>query len=82
VLSASTGQPILGVVVSAASCSYAQTATTGADGSWQLTFPYGMFGKLTFSASGYAAKSFEITLSADWEYSGGAISLQLLSSTP
>ena len=81
VLSSSTGQPILGVTVSAASCSYARTAMTGAEGFWQLTFPYGSYGKLTFSAVGYADRSFEITLNADWIYSGGVISLQPVSGT-
>ena len=78
----STGQPIPGVTVSAASCSYMQTATTGADGSWQMTFPYGSYGKLTFSAAGYADRSYEITLKAEWVYSGGVISLQPFSSSP
>ena len=80
-MSTNTGQPIPGVIVTAASCSYTQTATTGVDGSWQLTFPYGSYGKLTISAAGYADRSFEITLNADWLYSGGVISLQPLSAS-
>lgn len=70
-----TGQP-LAATVTVSSCSYTQSTSTGPDGSWQITFPYGTFGKITFSAAGYTAETFQVTSTAEWFYAGGIVSLQ------
>jgi hypothetical protein len=74
VYSASTGQP-LAATVTASSCGYTQSTSTGPDGSWQITFPYGIFGRITFSAGGYVNQTFQIGSNAQWFDAGGIVSL-------
>jgi hypothetical protein len=75
VYSATTGKPIA-ATVTVSQCLNQQTATTGADGSWQLSYPYGTSGTITFSAPGYASQSFQLEMNAQWYYAGGVVSLQ------
>ena len=75
VYSANTGRALL-ATVTAASCSYTQSTASGSDGSWQLSYPYGSVGRITFSAPGYEAQTFEITSNSQWFYSGGIVSLR------
>jgi len=71
-----TGQPISGASVSVSKCSYAQTAITGSDGSWQMVIPSGQSGWLTFSANGFQSQTLQIDLNANWPYAGGVLSMQ------
>lgn len=75
VYSAVTGKPIA-ATVTVSQCLNQQTATTGADGSWQLAYPYGTLGTITFSAPGFASQSFQLQMNAQWYYAGGIVSLQ------
>jgi hypothetical protein len=75
VFSASTGQP-LSATVTVSGCSYAQSASTGSDGSWQIAFPYGTFGRITFSAPGYVSETFQVGINGQWFDAGGIVSLQ------
>ena len=75
VYSASTGQP-LAATVTATQCGYAQSAMTATDGSWQLSYPYGWLGSISFSSPGYATETLQIGLNAQWYYAGGVLSLQ------
>lgn len=77
VYSASTGQPVP-AIITVTSCDYTQSTLTGTDGSWRLAYPYGPVGRISFSASGYESRTFEITSIPQWFYAGGAISLQPL----
>jgi len=75
VIGGNTGRPISGAVVTVSRCGFSQSTTTGSDGSWQLTFPYGEYGTLDFSASGYKTQTYEVTYNANLVYAGGTISL-------
>ena len=75
VYSAATGKPI-DATVTVSQCFNQQTAATAADGSWELSYPYGTLGTVTFSAPGYASQTFPLDLNAQWYYSGGVILLQ------
>lgn len=75
VYSVSTGRPIA-ATVTASTCGYTQSASTGSDGSWQLVFPYGTVGKITISAAGYVAQTFQIDTNAQWFEAGGIVSLR------
>ena len=75
VYSASTGKPIA-ANVTVSQCFNQQTAQTTADGSWAISFPYGTWGTVTFSAPGYATQTFQLDLNAQWYYAGGVVSLQ------
>jgi len=77
VYSASTGQPVP-AIITVTNCDYAQSTFTGADGSWRLAYPYGPVGRISFSASGYESRAFEVTSIPQWFYAGGTISLQPL----
>ena len=78
VISTVTGQPIVGVLVATHNCGFSDTAYTGSDGTWQLNFPYGTYGTLSFSASGYKTRTYQITYNANWIYAGGTVSLSPL----
>ena len=75
VYSAATGKPIA-ATVTVSQCLNQQTATTGADGSWELPYPYGTLGTISFSAPGYASQSFQLEMNAQWYDAGGIVSLQ------
>jgi hypothetical protein len=75
VYSAKTGKPIF-ATVTVSRCFNQQIATTGADGSWELPYPYGTLGTITFSATGYSGQSLQLDMNAQWYYSGGIVSLQ------
>jgi hypothetical protein len=75
VYSASTGQP-LSATVTVTRCGYAHSAMTASDGSWQLSYPYGWFGTITFSSPGYATQTFQIGQNVQWYDAGGVLSLQ------
>jgi len=75
VYSASTGEPIA-ANVTVSQCFNQQTVATANDGSWELSFPYGTLGAVTFSAPGYVSQSFQLDLNSQWYYSGGIVSLQ------
>ena len=75
VYSASTGRPI-SATVTVTKCGYAQSATTASDGSWQLPYPYGWFGTITFSSPGYVTETFQIGPNVQWYDAGGVLSLQ------
>ncbi|HUK27632.1 MAG TPA: hypothetical protein VLV31_04345 [Candidatus Acidoferrales bacterium] len=75
VYSAMTGQPI-SATITITKCGYAQSATTAQDGSWQLPYPYGWFGTITFSSTGYATETFQIGPNVQWYEAGGVLSLQ------
>lgn len=75
VYNASTGQPLV-AIVTVSSCGYTQSTPTGPSGSWQITFPYGTFGRITFSAAGYIDQTFLISANAQWYDAGGIVSLQ------
>jgi len=75
VYSTSTGKPI-DATVTVNQCSYEQTVDTSVSGSWQIQYPYGTLGTVTFSAAGYASQTFQLDLNAQWYYSGGIVSLQ------
>jgi hypothetical protein len=75
VYSATTGKPIA-ATVTVSRCSNQQTVTTGADGSWELSYAYGTLGTISFSAPGYSTQSLELNMNAQWYYSGGVVSLQ------
>ena len=78
VISTITGRSIAGALVTISSCGSSQSTSTGSDGSWQLTFPYGIAGMLSFSAPGYKTQTYEITINANWVYAGGTVSLSPL----
>jgi hypothetical protein len=75
VISAVSGRPIAGAAVTANNCAVSQSTLTGSDGSWQLSFPAGTYGTLSFSASGYRTQTYEITYNANLVYAGGIVSL-------
>jgi len=75
VYSAATGKPI-DAIVTISQCFNQQTVLTSADGSWELSYPYGTVGSVTFSATGYASQTFPLYQTAQWYYSGGVILLQ------
>lgn len=75
VFSVSTGKPIEASVV-VNQCSNQQTASTNEEGSWQIQYPDGTLGTITFSAPGYLTQSFQLDLNAQWYYAGGVVSLQ------
>ena len=75
IISATTGQPISGALVTVSKCGFSQSTSTESDGSWRLTFPYGEYGKIDFSALGYKTQTYQITYNANWPYAGGTISL-------
>ncbi len=75
VYDARTGQP-LAAMVTVSSCGYVQSTTTGPGGSWQITFPYGTLGRITFQAAGYIVQTFPIGANVQWYDAGGIISLQ------
>jgi len=75
VISAVTGRPIVGAAVVANNCRINQSTLTGLDGSWQLTFPEGTYGTLSFSAPGYNTQTYEIEYNANLVYAGGIVSL-------
>jgi len=75
VYSSATGNPIA-ATVTVSRCFDQQTATTAADGAWELSYPYGTLGTITFSAPGYSSRSFQLNVNAQWYYSGGVVSLQ------
>lgn len=75
VISAINGRPIAGATVTVNNCAFSQSVLTGFDGSWQLTFPEGTYGTLSFSASGYRTQTYEITYNANLVYAGGIVSL-------
>jgi hypothetical protein len=78
VISATTGRPISGALVTVSKCGLSQSTSTESDGSWRLTFPYGEYGTIDFSAPGYKTQTYEITYNANWAYAGGTISLMPL----
>ena len=75
VYSVTTGQPIT-ATITVTRCGDAQTVTTSSDGSWQLSYPYGTFATITFSAAGYQTETFQIGQTVQWYASGGTLSLQ------
>ena len=75
VISAVSGHPVEGVMVTASHCASSDSTVTGSDGSWQLTFPYATYGTLTFDAPGYRTQTYQITYNSNLVYSGGIISL-------
>ena len=75
VYSGTTGKPIA-ATVTVSQCFNQQSTTTAADGSWELPYPYGTSGSITFSAPGYASQTFQLDMNAQWYYSGGIASLQ------
>ena len=75
VISTISGRPIVGATVAVNNCGTSQSTLTGPSGSWQLTFPYGTYGTLSFSASGYRTQTYEITYNANLVYAGGIVSL-------
>jgi len=75
VYSAATGKPIA-ATITVRQCSNQQAVTTGADGSWELSYAYGTLGTITFSANGYSTQSLQLNMNAQWYYSGGVVSLQ------
>ncbi|HUK50817.1 MAG TPA: hypothetical protein VLV18_07255 [Terriglobales bacterium] len=75
VYSETTGQPIT-ATVTVTRCGDAQTVTTSSDGSWQLSYPYGAFATITFSAAGYQSETFQMGQTVGWYASGGILSLQ------
>ena len=75
VFSAMSGRPIVGAAVTVNNCAFSQSVLTGSDGSWQLTFPEGTYGTLSFSASGYRTQTYEVTYNANLVYAGGIVSL-------
>jgi hypothetical protein len=75
VYSATTGQP-LDATITVTRCGDAQTVATGSDGSWQLSYPYGAFATITFSAAGYQTDTFQIGQNVQWYAAGGILSLQ------
>ena len=78
VISAISGRPIVGATVTVNNCVVSQSTLTGSDGSWQLTFPEGTYGTLSFSASGYMTQTYEIRYNANLVYAGGIVSLMPL----
>jgi hypothetical protein len=75
VYSASTGKPIA-ANVTVSQCFNQQTTRTASDGSWEISFPYGTWGTVAFSAPGYATETFQLDLNTQWYYAGGIVSLQ------
>lgn len=75
VVSAATGKPVEATVV-VNQCSYQQTTSAEANGAWQIQYPDGTLGTITFSAPGYLPQNFQLDLNAQWYYAGGVISLQ------
>ena len=75
VISAVIGRAVEGVTVTASHCASSQSTLTESDGSWQLTFPYGTYGTLTFDAPGYLTQTYQITYNSNLAYAGGIISL-------
>jgi hypothetical protein len=75
VYSAASGKP-LAATVTVSHCINQQTVTTDANGSWELSYAYGILGTITFSAPGYSTQSFQLDLNAQWYYAGGVVSLQ------
>ena len=75
VISAINGRPIAGAAVTVNNCATSQSTLTGSDGSWQLNFPEGTYGTLSFSAPGYRAQTYEVTYNANSVYAGGIVSL-------
>ncbi len=75
VYSASTGKPIA-ATVTLSRCFNTQTALTGSDGAWELSYPYGVLGTITFSAPGYVTQTFQINMNVQWYDAGGVVSLQ------
>ena len=75
VYSASTGQP-LAATVTVTRCGDAQSAATSSDGSWQLSYPYGTLGSITFSSPGYVTETFQVDQNLQWYDAGGVVSLQ------
>jgi hypothetical protein len=75
VYSAATGKPI-DATVTVSQCFDQQSTVTATDGSWQLSYPYGTVGSITFSAPGYVSQTFQLNVNAQWYYAGGIVSLQ------
>jgi hypothetical protein len=75
VYSASTGGP-LAATVTVSRCFNSQTTATAADGSWQLPYPYGTLGTITFLAPGYVSQTFQVDMNAQSYDAGGVVSLQ------
>jgi len=75
VISAVSGRPIAGAAVTVNNCAVNVSTITGADGSWQLNFPEGTYGTLSFSASGYKTQDYQVTYNANLVYAGGIVSL-------
>jgi hypothetical protein len=75
VYSVSTGKPIP-ATVSISKCFNQQTVATSTDGSWEISYPYGTLGTITFSSPGYSSQTFQLNMNAQWYYSGGIVSLQ------
>jgi hypothetical protein len=75
VYSTSTGQP-LAAIVTVTKCGYTQSVMTTSDGSWQLSYPYGWSGSISFSSPGYVTETFQIGLNGQWYDAGGVLSLQ------
>jgi hypothetical protein len=75
VYSTNSGKPI-SAIVTLSRCFNQQFVSTNADGSWQLPYPYGTLGTITFSAPGYNTQTFQINMNAQWYDSGGIVSLQ------
>jgi hypothetical protein len=75
VYSGITGKPIA-ATVTVSQCFNQQSTTTAADGSWELSYPYGTLGSITFSAPGYGSQTFQLDVNAQWYYAGGIVSLR------
>ena len=75
VYSATTGRPIA-ATVTVSQCLNQQAVATGVDGTWELSYPYGTTGTITFSAPGYLSQSFQLDMNPQWYYAGGVVSLQ------
>jgi hypothetical protein len=43
---------------------------------WQISYPYGTLGTITFSENGYIPQTFQINLNNQWYDAGGVILLQ------
>lgn len=75
VFGASTGKPIV-ATVTLSRCFNTQATLTGSDGTWELAYPYGVLGTITFSAPGYVSQTFQININVQWYDAGGVVSLQ------
>ena len=75
VYSAATGKPLV-ATITVSHCGYTQSVSTESNGMWQISYPYGTLGTITFSENGYITQTFQINLNNQWYDAGGVILLQ------